>query len=303
MQWTNVTYYFRNDITWHDGVPFTVDDLNFSIYTYALYGDSWTHSSYIHCVNAPTPNNYNPINDYKPYFQKWDDWTCSVQVDTSSWLNVYMPNYEMIPEHLYKYIVPSSLADAKAGISTDGLHGIWPGQAATVGNFLPGGVGVGITYANVHSLPDYTLVGTGPWKYRPGSTDATLLVSVGGGCTLDAYSGFWMKIAPGAIALRYTWVNSDPDDQPSGGYYKVGLLDLSMLANSYGKTGTPPSTVPISGNPGSLGAWNPGADIAAPAGVVGLSDLVTLALHYGWYWGNYSYNPTLPASEVGSGYP
>jgi hypothetical protein len=37
--------------------------------------------------------------------------------------------------------------------------------------------------------------------------------------------------------------------------------------------------------PGTKGAWNPGADLAAPSGIIGLSDLVTLAKNYGKTWG------------------
>jgi hypothetical protein len=214
-------------------------------------------------------------------------------------MSLYTPLCNIVPEHLYKYIVPSNLTDAEMGISTDGLHGVWPGQAATEENFLPipsraPGYAAYINYRNVTAVPDYTLIGTGPWKYRPGSTDATMVTSPGGQIILNAYSGFWqnMRIVPGETAFQYTWLNADPDAQPSGGYYKIGLADLVMLANAYGTTGTPPSAVPISG-----GHWNPGADLAAPSGNVGLTDLVTLALHYGWYWGNYSYNAPYPPAE------
>jgi ABC-type transport system substrate-binding protein len=287
---SNVTLWFRHDITWHDGVPFTVDDVNYTIYVNALYGDSWDNAAMMQCVNQTT---------YAPYFQKWDNWTCSIQVSTPGWLSLYTPLYEIVPEHLYKYIVPSNLTAAELGTSTDGLHGVWPGQAATQENFLsvpsgaPGDAAY-INYGNVSAVPDYTLVGTGPWKYRPGSTDATLATTPGGRITLDAYSGFWadMRIVRGEIDFTYTWLNTDPSAQPSGGYYKIGLADLVMLANAYGAMGTPPSAVPILG-----GRWNPGADLAAPSGVVGLTDLVTLALHYGWYWGNYSYNAPYPAAE------
>jgi hypothetical protein len=287
---SNVTLWFRNDITWHDGVPFTVDDVNYTIYVNALYGDSWNNAAMMQCVNCTT---------YAPYFQKWDNWTCSIQITTPGWMSLYTPLCNIVPEHLYKYIVPSNLTDAEMGISTDGLHGVWPGQAATEENFLPipsraPGYAAYINYRNVTAVPDYTLIGTGPWKYRPGSTDATMVTSPGGQIILNAYSGFWqnMRIVPGETAFQYTWLNADPDAQPSGGYYKIGLADLVMLANAYGTTGTPPSAVPISG-----GHWNPGADLAAPSGNVGLTDLVTLALHYGWYWGNYSYNAPYPPAE------
>src|SRR5271157_3286632 len=49
---------------------------------------------------------------------------------------------------------------------------------------------------------------------------------------------------------------------------KVGLDDLVLLANAYDS------------KPGDSN-WNPLADIARPYGVIGLTDLVTLAMHYG----------------------
>jgi parallel beta-helix repeat protein len=58
------------------------------------------------------------------------------------------------------------------------------------------------------------------------------------------------------------------------GDFKVGLYDITLLAWAYGFTPSTPS-FPSRG-------WNPNADIASPWNVIGLSDLVTLALHYGW---------------------
>jgi len=195
---------------------------------------------------------------------------------------------------LYKFIVPSNVTDAENGVSTDGLHGLWPGQAAVTGNVLSGAP---FTLSQLTTDPGTTLVGTGPFMYRHGSTSASDFAP-GGAITLDAYPGFFLTPAPGAIALKYTWLDTNAADQPSGGYYKVGLADLVLLANAYGTTGTPPSAVSISGTPGAAHTWNPGADLAAPSGVIGLSDLVTLALHYGWYFGNYSYEAPYPPSEI-----
>jgi hypothetical protein len=52
---------------------------------------------------------------------------------------------------------------------------------------------------------------------------------------------------------------------------KVDLADLVMLATAYGS------------HPGDKN-WNPECDIAPPYGILGLSDLVTLALHYGGHY-------------------
>lgn len=52
---------------------------------------------------------------------------------------------------------------------------------------------------------------------------------------------------------------------------KVDLADLVLLANAYGS------------KPGDSN-WNPNADIAPSYGVIGLTDLVTLATHYGQHY-------------------
>jgi hypothetical protein len=292
-QWTNVTLWFRHDITWHDGVPFTVADLNYTIYVNALYGDSPNNAVAMLMTNAS--------NNYAPYFQQdGNPYTCSILVSEASWSNLYLTNFGIVPYHLYKYIVPNNITAAELGLSTDGLHGLWPGEAAVAGNLLSGAP---FTLSDLNTKPETTLVGTGPWMYEVGSTNAALLTSVGGGITLDAYRNFFLRVAPGAVAFKYTWLNTSPSQQPSGGYFKVGLVDLIYLANAYGTKGTPPSAVPITEVPGASHSWNPAADFAAPSGVVGLSDLITLALHYGWYYGNYSYNAPYPASEVANGGP
>jgi ABC-type transport system substrate-binding protein len=303
-QWTNITYWFRHDVTWHDGAPFTTDDINFTIYVNSLYGDAFQHFAMSCDANVSLP--WTPDASYsatpgdpnyaRPYFQKdvtpsdpTGSYTCSILVNSQDWSNLYFQECEVVPYHLYRYIVPSNVTVAEEGLSTDGLHGIWPGQAATADNILPGAP---FTLAQLHNNPETTLVGTGPWKYRSGSTNATSATSPNGGITLDAYPNFFLKIGPGEMTFQYRWLNADPGAQPSGGYYKIGLADLVMLANAYGTGGTPPSAVPLSG-----GRWNPAADLAAPSGVIGLSDLTTLALHYGWYWGNYSYNAPYPPAE------
>jgi len=287
-QWTNVTYWFRNDITWQDGVAFTAYDLNYTIYANALYADSWQNGHFRECANAS--------DNFKPYFTAWDNWTCSVLVSSPSWMSLYAPSYEIVPEHIYKYIVPANMSQAIAGTATDGLHGFWPGQSATM--LLPGAPFMLSQLTGIGG-EQYTLIGTGPWKYRVGQLESM----EGEGLLLDAYSNFFLTIPRGAVSFKYTWLNTTPSAQPSGGYYKVDLSDLVYLANAYGTIGTPLSAVPINGTPGAPRTWNPAADLAAPSGVIGLSDLVTLAIEYGWYYGNYSYNAPYPPAEVANDGP
>ena len=240
-----VTLWFRHDLKWHDGVPFTVDDLNETIELGKYYDDSWGYSDFIHVIG----------------FEKIDDYTCKLHFDMQSIWALYTANYDMVPKHIYgfnsgKHHPLPTDSDFYSG----GPHGYWPWKDDTV---------------TPVSDPAQVWVGTGMWKYVPG----THVPDVGGGILLTYNPDFWMSIAPGDIDFAYTWTSTTP---PSGGSYKIGLSDLVLLANAYGTRGD--GEVPLK-VPGTKGAWNPGADLAAPSGIIGLSDLVTLAKNYGKTWG------------------
>jgi ABC-type transport system substrate-binding protein len=240
-----VTLWFRHDIKWHDGVPFTVDDLNETIELGKYYDDSWGYSDFIHVIG----------------FTKIDDYTCKLHFDMQSIWALYTANYEIVPKHIYGF--NSGLhhpLPTDPDFYTGGPHGYWPWKGDTV---------------TPVSDPAQVWVGTGMWKYVPG----THVAGEGGGMLLEAFPDFWMSIAPGDIDFAYYWTSTTP---PSGGSYKIGLSDLVLLANAYGTRGD--GEVPFK-VPGTKGAWNPGADLAAPSGIIGLSDLVTLAKNYGKTWG------------------
>jgi hypothetical protein len=253
----NVTFWFRHDITWQDGVPFTVEDYNYTIFLDEAYGDSWGYSDMAHVVN----------------FIKWDNWTCSLYFDMPSYYALYTANNGIVPQHIYKYIaIP---ADAGSGNSVTGLHGEWPGKDCNSSEILQGAP---FTYSQLTGSggEQYTWIGTGMWQYSP----STYVSGVGGGLLCNAYPGFWMKITQGDIDFRYYWDSTTP---PSGGSYVIGLTDLVLLANAYGTSGNG-HAVPF--KLGGQGVWEPGCNIAPPAGTVGLPDLVTLALNYGKTWGS-----------------
>jgi ABC-type transport system substrate-binding protein len=262
----NVTYWFRHDITWQDGVPFTVDDFNYTIYLNKIYGNSWGQADMAFVVN----------------FVKLDDYTCSVYLAMPSFWALYTAGYNIVPQHIFKYIaVP---ADAPEGASLTGHNGEWPGKDALAAEILPGAP---FTFAQLTGSDGgkYTWVGTGMWKYVPG----TYVAGVGGGMVLEPYQGFWMKITQGDIDMMYKW---DAGAAPQGGTYSIGLTDLVLLANAYGTSGNG-HAVPF--KIGGPGVWEPACDLAPPAGTVGLSDLVTLALNYGKNWGG--------VTKSGSGVP
>jgi hypothetical protein len=253
----NVTYWFRHDITWHDGVPFTVDDLNYTIFLQSSYGDSWGVSDNIHVVK----------------FVKIDSWTCSLYFDIPTFWTLYSCTYDIMPEHIYKYIgIP---ADAFGGGSLTGHHGEWVGKDSLPEEILPGAP---FTPAQLTGSVGEKYVKIGKVKSKDGP--GTYVAGVSGGLICDPYDGFWMKITQGSITFNYKWLSTTP---PSGGSYTIGLADLVLLANAYGTSGNG-HAVPFT--LGGLHVWEPGCDLAAPAGTVGLSDLVTLALNYGKSWGN-----------------
>ena len=253
----NCTYYFRHDIKWSDGVPFTVDDFNFTLYVNEVFADSWVQSDMSNGVN----------------FIKWDNWTCSIYYDVPSFYALYMFDSSVIPKHLYENIRINA-TDAQGGASTTMLHGVWPGADATADEYIPNPY---FTNDQLHSSDGgkYMWVGTNMWEYVPGTFDDT----VGGGMVFQPNPNFWMNITQGEMDFYYTW-NSGA--APQGGSWKVALSDLVLLANAYGTTGTM-TNVPF--KLGGRGVWEPGCNIAPPGGKVGLADLVTLALNYGKSWG------------------
>jgi ABC-type transport system substrate-binding protein len=255
----NCTYYFRHDIKWSDGQPFTVDDFNESIFLQDAFSNSWTWSDQENTVNFVKINNY----------------TCSVYYDVPSFYALYFSGeFEIVPKHLYQYI-SFNVTDAQAGsVTTTSLNGVWPGQDATPDEYIPNPY---FTYAQLTSADggQYMWVGTNMWEYVPG----TFNDAVGGGMVFKPNPYFWMNITQGEMDFYYTW---NSGTAPQGGAFNVGLADLVILANAYGTSGTM-TTVPF--KLGGRGVWEPGCVIAPPGGKVGLSDLVTLALNYGKSWG------------------
>lgn len=235
-----VTLYFRNDIKWHDGQPFTAYDMNFTIWVQKHYDDSWGYTDFMHVVNVEIP----------------DQFTIKIYFDMPSMWSIYTCGYNIVPAHIYgpKHHPNPDDPDYYTG----GPHGEWPWKEDKV-----------TPVAN----PEEVWVGTNMWKYVPGSYQS----GVGGGILLQAWDGWWLgKYLPGDIDFVYSWTEK---------CYKVSLADLVLLANAYGTRGD--GFVPFV-LPGKKGAYNPGADLAKPSCIIGLTDLVTLAKNYGKTWGSYA---------------
>jgi ABC-type transport system substrate-binding protein len=242
-----VTLFFKNDITWHDGTPFTVDDLNYTISLLQYYDDSWGYADMIRIVN----------------FERISDNICRLHFDSPSIYNLYLPLYDIVPKHVYSQIPLPDPSDPNFYIY--GHHGYWPGRDDPYVN------------GTICAGPDVMWTGTNMWRYMPGS----LSEGSGGGIEFEAYDSFWMSFRVGEVDFAYRW---NGGAAPQGGSYTIGLTDLVLFAWAYATRGD--GSVPMI-EPGlwSPGVWNPGADLAGPSGVVGLTDLVVLANAYGDTWG------------------
>jgi ABC-type transport system substrate-binding protein len=194
-----VTLWFRDDITWHDGTPFTVDDLNYTIFLSQYYDDSWGHANMIRIVN----------------FVKLGDYTCRLYFDSPTIYNLYFPLYDIVPEHIYSQIPLPDPSDPN--FYTYGHHGYWPGRDDPYVN--------GTICAN----PDVVWTGTNMWKYIAGS-----FYEYDGQISFEAYDDFWMSFKAGEVDFDYKWL---PGVVPAGGSYAIGLTDLVLFAKAYGTRG------------------------------------------------------------------
>lgn len=185
--------------------------------------------------------------------------TIKIYFDMPTFWSIYTCNYGMLPKHIYGFD-----SGKHHPLPTDpdfydvGPHGEWPWADDPITPVTD---------------PAEVWVGTNMWKYVPG----TYVGGTGGGILLEAWDNFWLgAYKPGDLDFVYSWTEK---------CYKIGLGDLTMMAYAYGTRGDSYVTFKL---PGQKGAWNPGADLATPSGVVGLADLVTLAKNYGKSWGSYS---------------
>jgi hypothetical protein len=262
-----VTLWFWNNTYWHDGVKFTVDDLNYTIFLGQVYGDSWGHSDFIH------------VKD----FQKIDDWTCKIYFDFPAFWSLYTTTYDIVPMHIYKYIaIPP---DAPTGNSLTGHHGEWPGRDSLDSEILPGAP---FTYAQLTGAggEQYVWIGTNMWKYVPG----TYVTGVTGGLMLDAYPDFFLPHVLGEMDFNYYWYPGQP---PQWGCFKIDYYsDYVMWANASGTNGT---GWPVPFRLGGLHVWEPGCDVSPPAGIVGTSDMITMALAIGSRWNYFGVTTNLRA--------
>jgi hypothetical protein len=161
----SVHYWFRDDIYWHDGVQFTVDDFNYTIYLGQTYGDAWSWSDMVNVQSFTKINNFE----------------CIVHFSIPTFWTYTAPMYDMIPKHIYENI-PIALYP-----SDQGHHGFWPGQNQAS------------PFHSGNWRPDETWVGTNMWAYQ----NNTVTQGIGGGVTLYAYPNFWMKLVPGEIDFNY----------------------------------------------------------------------------------------------------
>jgi hypothetical protein len=227
-----VELWFRDDILWHDGVQFTVADLNYTIYLHQVYEDSYGHSEFMHVTN----------------FVEIDDFHCLIYFDWPSMYSLYTCAYDIVPKHIYEQIPIRPYPE------TGGHRGYWPGQdegftpeqtliGTNMWEYLPGslveGVGGGITLDAydgfwMQMVPGdidfqyFWNAGTAPQggKYTIGLSDLVLFANAYG---TEGYCPVPFVI-PGPVGV---WNPAADLAAPS---CVIGLSDLVTLAKNYGDT-------------------------------------------------------------------
>ena len=181
------TFHLRDDILWHDGVPFTSKDVKF---TYEADGNPET------CAQ---PYCYSPVSTYFDYIETPDDYTVIIHMKTpnAALLNdVFANNWvDLVPEHCLKDIPYSDWKTHEYNAGTKQLPGLGP---YVFKDYVIG------EYYTFEAFADY-FEGEAPikeyiYKIMPKAARDTVLVALEKG-EIDFASSFyyWTDIAPESI--------------------------------------------------------------------------------------------------------
>lgn len=299
---TRVTYWLRENVSWVEPVTGNLDgqltahDVEFSIWYNYAYNDAW-HWNDVMDVHHTRIINNSCIEVYLDILSYWAVY----------WIGEQLP---LIPKHLWLEIFCEE-RDATMILDRDytpceKLTFTEDAVVQTINVWLDGaplteGVDYNIVAKNschnwIHWLtPAYTGQNLtisywtpyiDPHGYTPGSyTWETILEGsgmyymtahtpgVGGSLTLKRNPHYWLETpALGDIDFLWRWYGYDESRRidanraPRHGCYEVNILDVTLLGQAYGSRGT--------GVPDPN--WFPGADVAAPAGVIDVYDTATL---------------------------
>jgi len=228
----HVHIWIRPDIKWHDGQPFTVRDINYTIYLILSYEDAWAYPDLYGMINRTIIHN---------------DYYIEVVMTGHSYWNVYVPGVVPLPEHIYSQIQDH--------------HGKWPGKGE---GFTPEQVFVGIgewkfkDHARDPLTGDLTLA-PGAWCLLEKFNDFWMELGYSTGnvykCDVDFLYFFnagnppqggsykiglpdlvKVALAYGSSATGVPSANWEPGCDIAAPSGAVGLADLVQVALAYGQT-------------------------------------------------------------------
>lgn len=302
---TKLTWWFRKDSYFGNGVQFTAEDYLFSMwYTYA-YDDAWQWKAAmdIHHIELVDLNNdgwleaevyMNELNMwllYSPTFpllpkdvwlQDVADWplatkvteTVSVDPDTGEVQLTGEPVYVESVDGLERFtewnlfLAPNAQAILKILVPS-------PPSTVTV-TYWDAGIATGYTPGD---LPfDQILIGNGLFNLidlEPGA---------GGFALLERNPYRTEEVPVGEIDWYWYWVPGEAEGEPWSGYYRVDDADLTIIYSAWDTRGdgVPDGSLPPP-------EWFPGADISAfvdSYGVIDPSDVGALSPNYGVEFGH-----------------
>ena len=163
----NITFTFRNNITFSDSVPVTALDYNFTL-------------AFLNVAGAPTIPNENsyyfgaisgPLGLIATYIKPGHDMTISMIFGSTALANLINSQFPVLPMHIYEWWNPNTLNDNFNGVDT-----------AAVNNAISSAFAMPGMPDYVYALPNM-LVGSGPFIFH--SYDA-----VSGSGVLVANNGY-----------------------------------------------------------------------------------------------------------------
>lgn len=194
---TKISFYLRNDVTWHDGTPFTAHDMKFQYDMFMKYH----------------PSRYADVIDPLVYIETEGDYIIHAYFNRTSLWYLYDASVGMLaPEHIWS-IVDQMVED---------------GTLATVQDFDPQTPYkdlTGIDPPSAYPFMKAGLVGTGPMVFD--YYDDSLMVG-----SVKKYQDYWVQSPVEAAVDAYFRV--DPaEDGGSGLPYNVVLTNTGAHGGSF----------------------------------------------------------------------
>ncbi len=125
---TEVTFELEEDVTWHDGEPFTADDVVFTYQT--LMDPAYTSSGGLRTIFVEPLLNYEAYKDgeteeYEAVVAE-DDYTVTFKFDEPNPNLLYFASFPIIPEHVFESVPIEEMTESTYSLDPEEVVGTGP---------------------------------------------------------------------------------------------------------------------------------------------------------------------------------